>query len=438
MNLMNARGVRDFVPEEKIPRQEIVEKLKTVFELYGFVPIETPLIERMDILAAKYAGGSEILKETFQFKDQGDRELGLRYDLTVPFSRFVGMNPTMKMPFKRYQIGRVFRDGPIKLGRYREFWQCDVDIVGAKSISSDAQCVQIAQKVFKQLDLEVKIEINSRDLLEAILREFEISDDLLVDVILEIDKLKKIGIIAVKEAILNISSSLDASKISELLDLLTVSGTNKEKIDKIKLVAQKEETKLALNKLIELFTYVSGDDVVFRPSLARGLSYYTGTVFEVVLKNQDFEDENGKKIKFTSSLSAGGRYDNMIGDYLESKKEFPAVGISFGLEPIVEVMKLSKKIELKKTTVKAYVIPIKTFTESNKIAEKLRDSGINCDIDLVNRSISKNLNYANSFNIPFVIFVGQDELDQDKVKLRDMSSGEESLLSIKEVCEKLK
>ena len=169
MELQNAKGTKDIPPEEKIIKQKIVDTLKEVFELYGFNPIETPLLERYETIAAKYAGGAEILKETFKLKDQGKRELALRYDLTVPFSRFVGMNPNLKMPFKRYQIGRVFRDGPIKLGRYREFWQCDVDVVGTKSMKADAECLSIAKEAFKRLNLNVIIKVNNRKILDSML-----------------------------------------------------------------------------------------------------------------------------------------------------------------------------------------------------------------------------------------------------------------------------
>ena len=145
---MNAKGVRDFTPKEKIIRQQVIDSLRSVIEEFGFNPIETPIIERYELLSSKYAGGEEILKEVFKLKDQGGRKLALRYDLTVPFARFIAMNPNIKMPFKRYQIGRLYRDGPIKLGRYREFWQCDVDVVGNKNMAADAEILAIADKVF--------------------------------------------------------------------------------------------------------------------------------------------------------------------------------------------------------------------------------------------------------------------------------------------------
>src|SRR3990167_1186232 len=155
MELQLPKGTRDFSPEEKILRDKIVDTLKEVFELYGFAPLDTPILEKFDVLASKYAGGAEILKETFKLKDQGGRDLGLRYDLTVPLARFIGMNPNLKMPFKRYEMGQVFRDGPIKTGRQREFWQCDVDTVGTKNMIADAEFIKIAQRFFEAIGLNV-------------------------------------------------------------------------------------------------------------------------------------------------------------------------------------------------------------------------------------------------------------------------------------------
>src|SRR3989338_6527644 len=169
MNLQIPKGTRDFSPEEKIVMDRIVSTLKEVFELYGYAPLDTPILERFDVLASKYAGGAEILKETFKLKDQGARELGLGYDLTVPLSRYVGMNPTIKMPFKRYQIGEVFRDGPVASARYRQFTQCDVDVVGSSSMATDAEIIALIHAAFRRLNLEISIKFNSRKLLNDIL-----------------------------------------------------------------------------------------------------------------------------------------------------------------------------------------------------------------------------------------------------------------------------
>src|SRR3990167_6624489 len=194
MELQLPKGTRDFSPEEKILRDKIVDTLKEVFELYGFAPLDTPILEKFDVLASKYAGGAEILKETFKLKDQGGRDLGLRYDLTVPLARYIGMNPNIKMPFKRYQIGEVFRDGPVASARYRQFLQCDVDVIGSSSMATDAEIVSLVYMVFCKLNLEVAVKINNRKLLNDILDYCGVEKDKQESIILSIDKLEKFGI----------------------------------------------------------------------------------------------------------------------------------------------------------------------------------------------------------------------------------------------------
>ncbi|MBW2993223.1 histidine--tRNA ligase [Candidatus Woesearchaeota archaeon] len=400
MKLQRARGTRDFLPEKKILRQEIVDTLKSVFESYGFSPIETPILERLDLLSAKYAGGAEILKETFKLKDQGKRDLGLRYDLTVPFARFIGMNPNLKIPFKRYQIGRVFRDGPIKLARYREFWQCDVDIVGVSSIKADAELIRLTQDVFKKLNLDVVIRINSRKILDAILEKLDIKNT--TAAILALDKLEKTGEAEVKKELIKIMPEQKAKKL----------------LKEIKSPKESSEIK-------ELLSYIPNKrSIEFTPSLARGLAYYTGTIFEVFLKKSEIK----------SAVAAGGRYDELISKLTGSKNQYPAVGIAFGLDVIMDAVKKAEK----KTVTDVYIIPIQTFKQSLKIAGQLRKAGIKTDIDLIGRGPSKNLNYANAMQIPYVIFIGKDELKKSKLKLRDMKTGKEELLSISEVVETLR
>ena len=416
MELQNAKGTRDFPPEEKILRNQIVSTLTKNFEKYGFSPLETPILERFETLSAKYAGGSEIIKETFKLKDQGDRQLGLRFELTTSLARFVGMNPNLKMPFKRYEIGPVFRDGPIKLGRMRQFWQCDVDIIGSKSMLADAEILSLAYGIFKELKLDVVIKVNNRKLLDGILQEADITQ-YKEDIILIIDKLEKIGEKGVIQELESLG--LTNEKIKNLLSLLKQKDLKKLKITN-------PEGQEGLKELEELQSYLK-TKIEFDPSLARGLSYYTGTVFEVFLK----------KGKITSSLAGGGRWDKMIGSFLETEKEFPAVGIAFGLEPITETLKEKQK-ETIQTPAKVFLIPIQTQKETMKIAQEFRDAGINTDLDIIGRGISKNLNYANSLNIPYVIFIGEEELKKNKLKIKDMKSGQEEFLTQEQIIKKLK
>jgi histidyl-tRNA synthetase len=430
MKLMNAKGTRDFGPEDKILRNEVVEKLKIVFERYGYSPLETPIIERMELLSAKAGAGEEAdaSKETFKLTDQGARNLGLRFELTLSFSRFIGMNPTLKMPFKRYEFGPVFRDGPIKLGRYRQFWQCDVDVVGSKNMAVDAEILALALDGFKALKLDAYLEINNRKILKGIIEFAGIKPSLADSVIISIDKLQKIGKDEVRKELE--LKKINDTAIAKLLSAFDVQGNNKEKLGMLKQILQNEIGQEGVKELEEVFSYLNDEQmnkVKFNVSLARGLAYYTGTIFEGFMT----------KSKVTSSICGGGRYDEMIPKLLSTEKEYPAIGISFGLDVINDVLKLENKA-IKKTVAHVYLIPIKTSNECFKIIQELRDAGIKADMDISGRGISKNLDFVNTYDIPFAIIVGPKELEEEKITLRDMNSGEESKITIKEAIKKLK
>ncbi len=423
MNLQLLKGTRDFSPEEKIVMDEIVSALKEVFELYGYAPMETPILERYDILASKYAGGAEILKETFKLKDQGSRELGLRYDLTVPLARYVGMNPNVKLPFKRYQIGEVFRDGPVASARYRQFLQCDVDVIGSSSIAAEAELINLLYNAFSKLGIEVIIKFNNIKLLNDMLDYCGIEEGKQELVILSIDKLEKFGIDIVKNE-LN-QQKIDDAKANKIIDIISIKGSNQQKISQLKKILKNSE---GLNEIEQLLEYLKNLDfeAEFDVSLARGLAYYTGTVVEAFVKNNNVK----------SAVCAGGRYDAMIGSLL-GKGNYPSVGISFGVDRIYDALSEKQKVK-QKTKTQVYIIPIKTLNESMKIAQQLRGAGINTDIDLTDKGPSKNLEYANSLSIPYVIFVGKKELSQNKVKLRDMKTGKEEILELNDIIKKLR
>ena len=435
MRLETAKGVRDFSPEESILRNQLIGLFKEIFENYGFSPLETPLIERFDVLSAKYAGGVEILKETFKLKDQGGRKLGLRYDLTVPLARYVGMNPQLKMPFKRYQIGTVYRDGPIKPGRYREFVQCDIDIIGSSSSLADAELLILASKIFEKLDLKIEIQINSRKILNSILEMLDISEKDKLNFILSLDKLDKIGSKGVRED-LKKKGIKEYKEMTLLLSTSRIKSLNKLKAY-VKTVFEKKKKKFddteyeqGFNEIKDILNYLDIlkiKNVGFNGALARGLAYYTGPVFEIFLKNREIK----------SSLAGGGRYDEMIGKFLEGRRYYPTTGISFGLEPIIEVLKLNLE-EIKKSVTQVYIVPINTLKKSLQITERLRRENINVDIALDKKGVSKGLNYANSLGIPYVIIIGDDELNKDKLTLKNMLSGREKLLTLSEVIRVLK
>ncbi|MDP1695184.1 MAG: histidine--tRNA ligase [Candidatus Woesearchaeota archaeon] len=417
--LSRAKGTRDFLPEEKILRQSVENTLKKIFERYGFSPAETPILERYDVLASKYAGGEEILKETFKLKDQGDRELALRYDLTVPLARVVAMNPTLKMPFRRYQMGVVFRDGPLKAGRYREFTQCDVDVIGASSIKQDAEIINLTLDAFKAINIKAKVEVNNRKILDALMETAQIPEDKRTTAILSIDKLKKLGVEVVKKELQQ--KGIFTEPIDNLCKWISIKGTNEQKIKELK--------KILINKqgLLEMEEVLSyAPDATFEITLARGLAYYTGTVFE------GFAEES----TITSSIAGGGRYDNMIGLF-KGSGSIPAVGISFGLDTILDVLKAQQK-EIKKSVTQVFVLPIKVFPEAWKVAQELREAGINTEIDMLDRSVSKNFDYANVMGIPYVVVLGPEEVKEKKIKVKEMQSGKEEVTTIKQFIKNFK
>ncbi len=419
MELLNAKGTRDYAPEEKILRDRIFAKITAVFERYGFVPLETPILERYDVLSSKYTGGAEILKETFKLQDQGKRELGLRYDLTVPLSRFLAMNPQLRMPFKRYQIGPVFRDGPIEQGRVREFYQCDADIIGVKNEVADAECLNAALDAYKEIGLDVFIKVNNRKILQGII-EYSGEKKQQESVILTIDKLYKVGVEGVSKELRG--KGIAQEVITKILEILSLQGTNDKKLTQLEKILPQNE---GIQELQRLLHYVNNKkDLEFDVSLARGLAYYTGNIFEIVLRSKELG----------CSVGGGGRYDKMIGELAGNNKEYPAVGISFGFERIFGIL---KKDITQKTLCQIYVIPIKTFDKSLAIVQQLRDKKINCDVDLLQRNVGKNLEYASKLGIPYVLFIGEDELQQGKLKLRDMQSGTEELLKVEDVIKRL-
>ncbi|MBI2110531.1 histidine--tRNA ligase [Candidatus Woesearchaeota archaeon] len=424
MELINAKGTKDFLPEEKILREEIISIIKEIFEKYGFNPIETPILERYDILTAKFAAGqeSDVMKEIFKLQDQGGRDLGLRYELTFALARVIGMNPNIKMPFKRYQLGEVFRDGPLKLGRMRQFWQCDVDVVGIQSVAADAEILSLAQDVFKALNLEVSIEVNDRKLLNEILAKAKVEKSIQIPVLIILDKFKKIG---EKEVITELrKKNLTQEQCNFILTAISITGSNDEKLAKLKKILSEE----SIDELEKFFSYLSKFNVKFsfNPSLVRGLGYYTGPIYEAYLKKSEVK----------SSVAGGGRWDNMIGNYLGNDKKYYATGISFGLEPIYEAIKMRRK-EVKKSVVQIYLIALGTEKEAIRIAQALRKNNIQADLDLAGKGISKNLEYANTLSIPYVLIIGKEELKKKKLRLKDMKTGKERLLTLAEVTKSL-
>jgi len=431
MDLNPVRGSRDFLVEEKLLRDWAMLRLKSVFERFGFNPLETPAIENWEVLSSKYAGGAEILKETYKLTDQGNRELGLRYDQTVPTCRVLAANPRLAMPFKRYSIAPVWRDGPIKLGRYREFYQCDIDIFGVQSQAAEAEIVAVLKDGFEALGIACKLKINNRKVLDGLLESCGVTAEQAAPVILSLDKLEKIGAKEVqKEMEQKGVSAASARKVLALFEELDKLGNDKllARLEKILKSGAGAEGLAELSQLVGYVKlYGIGDDFYeVKASLARGLSYYSSTVFEGYEPNGIIK----------SSICGGGRFDDMVGKF-SGKEKVPATGVSFGFESICEILKdkVSKgeKVEgVRKTSVEVFVIPIKDQPFAFEAAQELRRQGINVAIDLLGRAISKNLDYCSKQGIPFAAIIGDKEAKEKKINLRNLVSGEEKLVSVKD------
>lgn len=424
--LKNVKGTRDFMPQEQSLRNRIRRTLEGVFEEYGCKPLETPMLSVYELLASKYGGGAEILKEVYRLSDQGERELALRYDLTVPLAKVVGMNPEMRLPFKRYEIGKVFRDGPVKPGRFREFVQCDVDIVGTSSMLAEAELISMAFAAFERLGLDVYIEVNNRKLLSGILQELGVPEERAGDVMLSLDKLEKIGIDGVRDDLRE--RGVEEPLIAAIVSFLQEGETTLEQLAGR---FASPGVQQGVSELEQLLAYlqranVTGD-VRFSPFLARGLGIYTGTVYEIFLQDG----------RITSSIGSGGRYDEIIGRFLGDGREYPAVGISFGLDVILTALEMQESEQAERAA-DVLVVPLGTEAASLGLANRLRAAGIRTELELAGRRLKKALDYANKERIPFVLIYGENEVENGAVVLRNMVEGTEQAVPLAEIAQRLR
>jgi len=419
----NVRGTYDYLPEEQILRNQVIEVLRGTFESYGFNPIETPILCLEEVLASKYAGGAEILKEVYTLKDQGERSLGLRYDLTVPFSRFIGMNKyKLTMPFKKYEIGKVFRNGPIKLGRKREFYQADVDVVGVKSFYAEIEYFQMIDRVANELGFNVVVKYSNRKVLTEILKTLNVPETDMSSIILTIDKIEKLS---EKDILCELyAKGMSEAKSKELMNILKLSY-----LEIYSLISNDELSEMTsfMDALNQLNTSVRVK-FVFTPSLARGLEVYTGIIWEVFVDSPDS--------MITSSIGAGGRYDKIISRILETDEEYPAVGMTFGVDVIMEVLK-ELSVSMSITKVDYLIIPMKSYEiDALVYANILRELKMNVDVDLTGRKLKKSLNSANVLNIPFISIFGEDEKNSGVIRIKNMEKSIETpfgLSNIKEI-----
>ncbi|WP_448908405.1 histidine--tRNA ligase [Hoylesella shahii] len=440
------KGTRDFSPAEMAKRNYIFNTIKDVYALYGYQQIETPSIETLQTLMGKY--GEEGDKLLFKILNSGDFigklpsgefvsdnvlklaakicEKGLRYDLTVPFARYVVMHrDELQMPFKRYQIQPVWRADRPQKGRYREFYQCDADVVGSDSLLNEVELIQIIDTVFTKFGINVQIKVNNRKILAGI-AEYIGQPDKIVDITVAIDKLDKIGVDAVNAEML--ANGISEEAVSKLQPILTMSGTNKEKLETIAQtiatseigVKGVEETRFILEKIEAVGMQ---NELQLDLTLARGLNYYTGAIFEVKAKDVAI-----------GSITGGGRYDNLTGIF--GMPGLSGVGISFGADRIYDVLN-TLDLYPQNATQATQVLFI-NFGEAEAdfclpIATKVRAAGISVELYPDSAKMKKQMAYANSKSIPFVVLVGENEINQGKVTLKNMITGDQQLVSAEEL-----
>ena len=412
MEMKNVKGSYDYGIDEERVRSYIRNTLTKVFVKYGYQGIETPIINYYDLMALKYNDDAEILNEVYKLSDQGGRKLALRYDLTVPFAKYIAMNKDLVLPFKRFEMGNVFRDGPVKVGRNREFIQCDVDVVGIDNRLIEAELMSLYIEGYKALDIDVTLKYNNRKIMQGLIEECGIESDKVSDVITVIDKFDKLSDQEIKIEFTNIG--LDSDTINKLLEVfkldfegIKLKYGNSENINLIE----------GIKEIDELNTYIDelGLDEVstFSSVLARGQSYYTGVVFEVYEKNGII----------SSAIGGGGRYDNLITDFINDGNKYPAVGVSFGLDVIYTIIKDREEFK-KKSLIDLYIIPLDTEIEALKIANKLRSMGYNIEIDSSKRKIGKAINFADRSNIEYVLILGSDEVLSKEVTIKNIVTKE--------------
>jgi len=444
------KGTRDFSPVEMVKRNYIFDTIKEVFQLYGFMPIETPSMENLSTLMGKY--GEEGDKLLFKVLNSGDyiskvrpevlearnsnklttkiSEKGLRYDLTVPFARYVVQHRNdITFPFKRYQIQPVWRADRPQKGRYREFYQCDVDVVGSNSLLNEVELIQIVDEVYKRLKLNVLVKLNNRKVLAGI-AEIIGEADRIIDITVAIDKLDKIGLENVNKEMFE--KGIPQESIDTLQPIILLSGTNPEKLNKLKEALSASEIGMkGIEELETVFNYLADLDVNTEVeldlTLARGLNYYTGAIFEVKSKDMEF-----------GSITGGGRYDDLTGIF--GLKDVSGVGISFGADRIYDVLEQMELFPAE--TVNTTKVMFVNFGEKEEkyclpILAKLRANGVKAEIFPDAQKMKKQMNYANDKHISFVIMVGETEMEEGLLSLKDMETGDQIKLTPEALIEKL-
>lgn len=440
------KGTRDFSTEEMLKREYIFDTIRSVFRLYGYQPIETPAMENLSTLLGKY--GEEGDKLLFRILNSGDFlskvsdehllkrntsalssmlcEKGLRYDLTVPFARYVVQHrDEITFPFKRYQIQPVWRADRPQKGRYREFFQCDADVIGSDSLLNESELVEIIDRIFRKLKVSVLIKLNNRKILAG-LAEYIGDSEKLTDITVAIDKLDKIGIDSVNAELKE--KGLSDASLSRLQPVIQLKGSTTEKLARLAEILSSSETgKKGIEEINKLFSFISNSNISSETeldlTLARGLNYYTGAIIEVKAKDVSM-----------GSICGGGRYDNLTGVF--GLPGVSGVGVSFGADRIYDVMtqlNLFDESGMSATEVLVVNFGENELAYNSRILSVLRQSGIRTELFPDAAKMKKQLSYADSKKIPFIVMAGEDEIRNETVTVKNMSTGEQKKIALKDI-----
>lgn len=425
-------GFLELLPADQLIFNKMLDTIKNTYETFGFIPLDTPTIEKSEILLAKSGGETE--KQIYRF-NKGDNDLSLRFDLTVPLARYVAQHYNeLTFPFRRYHIGKVFRGERPQKGRFREFYQCDIDIIGNEKLSiiNDAEILSVIYSTFRALGFEdFTIRINNRKVLNGFFESLKGVDK--VEVLRIVDKFDKIGREAVFEELQKLG--IEITDVQKILDFISIKGNKSEVLDSLKkLKIENEMFLLGLTELETVCEHIKNFGIPDKNNsidltIARGLDYYTGTIYETILNNYPS----------IGSVCSGGRYDNLAENYTE--KKLPGVGISIGLTRLFYQLREAQLLNAEKraTPTKLMVIPMEGALDfSLDFVTKARTAGIPTEIYLNEGKMKKKMEYANKLGIPFIIVIGEDEIGSGKLKLKDMATGIQEELTGSEIINKLK
>ena len=425
-------GFMELLPQEQVLFNQMKEKIQKTYEKFGFLPIDTPVIESTEVLLAKAGGETE--KQLYSFT-KGDSNLTLRFDLTVPLAKYVAIHSNeLSFPFRRYQIGKVYRGERAQRGRFREFYQCDIDVIGdgKLNIVNDAEIPSIMYTVFKELGLEnFTIRINNRKILNGLFESIN-AKDVAVDIMRIIDKIEKIGEEKVKQELKELN--IPEESVEQVIKFIRINGTTDEKLQELENLNINNETYLeGVKELKDVIKYIRAFRVpepcfTVDVSIARGLDYYTGTVYETFLNDY----------KSIGSICSGGRYNNLSEYYTD--KKLPGVGMSIGLTRLFFILNDMNLIKVQRKSISKVLVVsmVSDLSQAIETANKLREAGINTEVYFDDKKIKAKFKYADKLRIPYVIVIGEDEIKSGTLTLKNMETGEQVGKTIEEIIELMK